>query len=127
MTRLLEGLIETLNEFESGGNPLNYFTKGHVDKQEFAAEVRCWCAELDGKADWWDSTDYNEEDVEHLYWRNVPAGRDMPGCFLVYPCDGPARGAYKVTAIDIHKADWQRRMKQKQVEQSALCNKTGGI
>ena len=106
--RSLEGRVETLYEFEGGSNPMSYYTRGHVDKDEFAAEVRRYCAELDGKYDWWDSTEYDANDVEHTWWRNVPVGPDMPGQVVCYPCDGPARGAYTVTEIDLQRASWRR-------------------
>jgi len=100
MTRPLEGLIETMSEFEGGPDPLGYWMRGHVDKAEFAAEVRAYCAELDGKADWWDRFPYEAVHVEHTYYRNVPVGPDFPGQMLMYPCDAPGRGAYPVTFID---------------------------
>ena len=108
--RPLEGRITTMYEFEGGANPLAYQARGHVDKEEFAAEVRRYCAELNGKADWWDKTDYNADDVEHTWYHNVPAGRDMPGQMIMYPCDGPGRGRYAVTEIDIHKANYRHEM-----------------
>jgi len=103
MTRPLQGLIEAMREYEGGPDPMIYWTKGHVDKAEFAAEVRVYCAEIQG-TEWWDRFPYGAEHVEHTYYRNVPVGRGYPGEMLMYPCDGPGRGAYPVTAIDIDRA-----------------------
>lgn len=112
MSRPLQGLIETMREFEGGPDPLTYFTKGHVDKAEFAAEVRAYCGELEGKGDWWDSTGYTAGDVEHVWYRNVPAGREFPGGMIMHRCDGPGRGIYPATEIDIEKAGERRRCKE---------------
>jgi len=96
--------IETMREYEGGPEPVAYQTKGHVDKAEFAARVRDFCAELDGKSDWFDRTEYTSLDVAHVWYRNVPAGRDAPGCYIMHKCDGPGRGVYPVTEIDVQVA-----------------------
>lgn len=70
----------------------------------FAARVRDFCAELDGKSDWFDRTEYTSLDVAHVWYRNVPAGRDAPGCYIMHKCDGPGRGVYPVTEIDVQVA-----------------------
>lgn len=104
MPRPLEGRIETMGEFEGSSDPMAYWTKGHVDKAEFAAEVRRWLDELKHIPDWWDHFPYTEANVEHVWYRNVPAGREFPGQMVMLPCDGPGRGAYSVTVIDIDRA-----------------------
>jgi len=111
MTRPLEGLIETMREYEGGPDPMTYFTRGHVDKAEFAAEVCQYCAELDGWADWWDRTEYTAADVDHAWYRNVPVGRESPGQMLMHRCKGPGRGIYPVTEIDIQEAGERRQYK----------------
>jgi hypothetical protein len=105
--RPLEGRIDGMVEFEGNGSPMTYFTKGHVDKQEFATEVLAYCADVNERAkwyEWWDRFPYSAADVEHVYYRNVPAGRDFPGAMIMHRCDGPARGAYPITEIDIDGA-----------------------
>jgi len=111
MLRPLEGKIEVMKEFEGGPDPMAYWTRGHVDKVEFAAEVRTWLDEQHGIVDFWDHFPYTENDVAHVFYRNVPAGPDFPGQMLMYPCK-PGRGAYPVTIIDIDKSCQNYRYEQ---------------
>jgi len=110
--RPLEGVIEAMSEFEGCSDPMAYFTRGHVDKREFASEVVIYCAELMKWPEWYDSFPYTADDVEYVYYRNVPIGRDFPGMTVMRPCGGPGRGAYPVTQIDIERVCVRRPAKE---------------
>ena len=84
----MRGYIEGVTEFE-GSNTLSYRTRGHVDKTVFRDALRLEC-----------DIDAPLEIIEHLYYRNVPAGPDMPGTTICWPSK-PGRGAYPVTEVDV--------------------------
>lgn len=84
----MRGFIESVTEFEGGPGILSYRIRGHVDKDTFRQALLLEfgiSAELEG--------------VKHLHYRNVPAGRDMPGVVVYWPSK-PGRGAYPVTEVD---------------------------
>ena len=83
-----------------------YYVRDHVDKAEFAAEVVRYCSDDGGLSRWWDRFPYAATNVDHVYYRNVPVGRDAPGEMIMVKCHGPARGAYPVTEIDLDHLRW---------------------
>lgn len=90
--RPLEGLIEIVSELEGG--PMGYWTRGHVGKAEFAAELE---AEFKVIVD--------PDLIEHQWCRNVPYHGPDGQAIVVYRVDGPGRGVYKATYVDIDDCD----------------------
>lgn len=86
--RPLEGLIEPIVEFEGCGHILDWYMKGHIDRQQFRDEVQ---------AEWGD--DYPAEMVQHIYARWVPAGPQCDGIVLLHFCQRPGHGAFPVTRL----------------------------
>ena len=86
--RPLQGMIKELCELD-GGSLLGYYVKGHVDKAEFLAELD-FDYEVAG----------TEQEVKHLYVRNVPAGTG-DGEMEMLPATPGKRGAYKITLLDL--------------------------
>lgn len=84
----LRGRVNEIREFE-GSSVLWYMADGHVPPVDFVAELE---REFQMAA--------LEEDVEHIYIRNVPAGGRGDG-MVMYLADGPGRGAYKATILDV--------------------------
>ncbi len=85
----MRGHIESISEFEGGPHAVWYRVRGHVDKSTFQEALRLEVG-----------LDVPLEKIEHLYYRNIPAGPDMPGVVVYWPSE-PGRGAYPVTEVDI--------------------------
>ena len=85
----LHEYIETITEFE-GYSPTMYMIRGHVPKDDFMNALLIEHME-----------ECPIERVQHSYFRNVPVP-NHPDCpMLMYKTDGPARGAYPVTHVDV--------------------------
>lgn len=84
--------IHACYEYEPGGyygDLMWYWTRGHVDKAEFVSAI-----DLEYEVQ------YNADEVQHVYVRNVPAGPDEPGVTLMH-ISKKGRGAYPATVLDI--------------------------
>lgn len=87
---LITGEVGPVNEFEAANSLLAYACKGHRVATEFVAEaLELWDVRLDPSR------------VRHAYYRNVPAGPDWPGIVLFVEVNGPGRGVYPVTLVDM--------------------------
>jgi hypothetical protein len=75
-------------ELDGSGVPMGYYARGHVDKAAFVEA-----------ADWDYEVTCTVEEVEHVWYRNVPAGDSDGG--MVMLLTKPGRGAYPVTQIDL--------------------------
>ena len=97
-------------EFEGGPTPLWYYTKGHIDKEEFLAELRDqlhypWsglrkaihpdCAPYSAC----DADNKTTEAISHEWWHFFPTGvKDPSGCYA--QVGGPGRGNMAVTVLN---------------------------
>jgi len=95
--------IQEAREFEGGPGILAYWTKGHVDPEQFVSDVLEHCDQDRGK-EWYDETPYTVDDVGHALYRNVPAGREFPGWHIMMECSERGRGVYPVTEIKCWEA-----------------------
>lgn len=84
----MRGQIEGVTEFEAGPHICWYRVRGHVDKATFQQALLLEYG-----------VDAPLEAIEHLHYRNVPAGPDMPGVMIYWPSK-PGHGAYPVTEVD---------------------------
>ena len=79
-----------LEYIDYGGMWDDTYTKGHVDKASFAAQVN---AEH--------GCDYSPDEVEHVYMRKVPSRGSDYDCLVYYVYAG--RGAFPATVIKGNK------------------------
>lgn len=85
----------------SGGDPCEYYSKGHHDKAAFLDELRTKGAQYEGVPD--DAEEYTEADVKYQWWRSQRPcqsdfGAELDVVFVVR--QGPGAGAYPVTVVD---------------------------
>jgi hypothetical protein len=85
-----DGSFQPIFEFEGGANVVGYMAHGHIEKREF---LDCVLKDTGGL--------WAENDVRHVYQRNVPVAH-QPGSMVMVECAGPARGAYPVTLVDVY-------------------------
>lgn len=112
--------IEELREAgEDGGDLMGYYTRGHVDRWNFAE-----CAnKYSGARSDWDRRHVDARDVQHIWWRTVPMA-GQPGCRQFLVAQPKARGAFAVTVWDrLYMADFERE--QRYVEDCRKARENG--
>lgn len=100
--------ITSVTEFDGSPDPLWYYTKGHIDKKEFLAELREQVGNPHSKLrseihpDCLPCLDANIEEngrVTHEWWHFFPCGEKDMGCWA--QVEGPGRGNMAVTVYNV--------------------------
>lgn len=121
----LSEYIETLHEAGAdGGSLMGWYTRGHVDRWQFAEAVNRY-NDLPRHSQGWDRRWCNAEKCVHVYWRTVPISDGFSSFQEAQP---GSRGAWKATVYYIDADSLQRDLwKLKQTHLQRVYGFAGGV